>query len=74
MSSITEARSLSARKHGAAALLAIAGSIADIWGRAFTAQHLAEKYLSLSDSALKARGTSRSEILDRIRHIMTDIE
>lgn len=74
MNSIAAARSVSAWKFGTANLLAIAGSIVDNWGRASTAQQIAEKYLFLSDDALKARGTSRGEILDQIRRIMTDIK
>lgn len=41
------------------------------WSQAQKAQKFAEKYLSLSDEALAARGTTREAVLDRIRQVVT---
>jgi len=71
MSSVTAEPTLSTSKRVVTVGLAVIGKVMTEWSRAQKAQKLAEKYLSLSDEALAARGTSREAVADRIRRIMT---
>lgn len=45
---------------------------AESWARAREAQRLAETYLSLSDEALAARGTTRAAVTGRITRVLTE--
>lgn len=72
MSSITQTPVLSAPKRVTETVLAIAERFVTIWSQARAARLLAEEFLSLSDEALMARGTTREAVVDRIRRVMTD--
>ena len=72
MSSITATPVLSTPKRVTETVLAIAGTVVTVWSQARVARLLAEEYLSLSDEALMARGTTREAVVDRIRRVMTD--
>jgi hypothetical protein len=56
-----------------AVVFAVIGTVMTEWSRAQEAQKLAEKYLSLSDKTLAARGTTREAVIDRIRRVMTEM-
>lgn len=72
MSSITAEPTLSTSKRVIAVVFAIIGTVMTEWSRAQKAQKLAEKYLSLSDETLAARGTTREAVIDRVRRVMTE--
>ena len=72
MSSVTAEPTESTSKRVIALGFAIIGTVMTEWSRAQKAQKLAEKYLTLSDEALAARGTTREAVIDRIRQVMTE--